>query len=533
MSGLLQDIRYAVRALVNAPGFTLAAVLTLALGIGANVAMFSVVYGVLFQPLPYREPDRLVLIRAEVDYVGANRPVPVSVQSKDLATWQRSFDAIAAPAFYDAGIVALSGDNGSEVLDSAVVSGGFFSTMGGPFAAGRPLGAADDALPSAVISERLAERLFGDPAHAIGRELQLAPRTYTVIGVAGRAFQFPSKKVDVWLPGGFAHAVNPRCCGFRGVARLTPDGTIGRAGAAVRPVFQSSSGSADKDVRTSVVRLTDDAVSTVRPALLILFAAVLLVLAIACSNLVNLLLARNAARRHEFAVRRALGAPASRLIRQLLVECAVLVTVSTAGGTLLARPILTALARLAGDAVPRMDAIHIDRPTLVFAACLAGLATILTGLLPALRAVRGPAIPNQDSSRTATPTGTRRLQRTMCIVQVALAVILLIGATLMGRSLAQLLRVDLGVSTDHVLTASMNLAFGARPTDAQTLARVDRVIENIRAVPGVRAVGVGTSLPPNVSRMRVTLRRTGDVGRLSGRSGARDAWILLGPADRG
>ena len=511
MSGLLQDIRYALRILAKAPGFTLAAVLTLALGIGANVAMFSVVYGVLLKPLPYREPDRLVLIRAEVDYVGANRPVPVTVQSKDLVTWQRSFDAVAAPAFYDAGIVALSGDNGSEVLDSAVVSGGFFSTMGGPFAAGRPLGAADDAWPSAVISERLAERLFGDPPRAIGRELQLTPRTYTVIGVAGRAFQFPNKKVDVWLPAGFAHSMNPRCCGFRAIARLTPDGTLERAGAAVRPLFQSSSGSASNAIRTSVVRLTDDAVSTVRPALLVLFASVLLVLAIACGNLVNLLLARNAARRHEFAVRRALGAPASRLMRQLLVECAVLVTAGTAVGTFLAQPLLAALAGLAGEAVPRMDAIHIDRPALLFAVCLAGLATALAGTLPALRAVRGPSSPNQDSSRTATPTGTRRLQRAMCIVQVALAVILLIGATLMSRSLVRLLRVDLGVSTDHVLTASMNLAFGGRPTDAQTLARVDRVIETIRALPGVRAAGVGTSLPPSVSRMRVTLRRSGDV----------------------
>jgi predicted permease len=512
MNGLLQDIRYAVRILVNTPGFTLAAVITLALGIGANNAMFSIVYGVLLRPLPYREADRLLLVRAEVDYAGAHRPVPVPVQATELKAWQRPFDSLTSPAFYAVETVALSGDNGSEVLDSAVVSSAFFSTMAGPFAAGRPLEPADEALPSAVISERLAQRLFRDPVDAIGRQLLLTPRTYTVIGVADRAFQFPSAHTDVWLPAGFAHAVNPRCCGFRLIARLDPNGTVERARAAVRPMFQSSAaGQSSNEIRTTVVRLSEDMVAAVRSALLVLFAAVLIVLVIACSNLINLLLARNAAREREFAVRRALGAPASRLMRQVLVESAVLAVAGTASGALLARPSLAALSRLAGDAVPRIDAIRIDRPALLFAVCLAALATIVTGTLPALRVAGGSAIPNQGSGSTATPVGTRRLQRTMCIVQVALAVMLLIGATLMGRSLVRLLHVDLGVSTDHVLTASLNLAFDGRPTDAQTLARVDRVIESIRALPGVRAVGVGTSLPPSASRIRLTLKRTGDV----------------------
>ena len=517
MDGLLRDIRYAVRLLIGTPGFTLAAVFTLALGIGANIAMFSIVYGVLLRPLPYREADRLVLVRAETDYAGAHRPVPVSVQANELKTWQRPFDSLTAPAFYATGIVALSGDNGAEVLDSAIVSGAFFTTLGGPLAAGRPLEDADDASPSAVISERLAQRLFGHPPDAIGRQLLLTPRTYTVIGVVDRAFQFPGANVDVWLPAGFVHAVNPRCCGFQLIARLGPNGTVERARAAVRPMFQSSAAGqapvtpTTNEIRTTVVRLSDDLVAAVRPALLVLFASVLMVLVIACGNLINLLLARNATREREFAVRRALGAPASRLMRQVLVESAVLACAGTACGAILARPIVTVLSRLAGDAVPRIGAIHVDRPALLFAACLATLATIATGIIPALRAAGGAAMSNQGSGRTAMSVGTRRLQRTMCIVQVALALILLIGATLMGRSLVRLLHVDLGVSTDHVLTASMNLAFGERPTDAETLTRVDRVIENIRTLPGVRAVGVGTSLPPSVSRIRLTLRRQGDV----------------------
>lgn len=515
MDGLVRDVRYAVRIVINAPGFALAAVLTLALGVGANIAMFSIVYGVLLRPLPYHEADRLVVVRAEVDYVGANRPVPVSVQTNELKAWQRPFDSIATTAFYTGtDVVALSGDNGSEVLDSAVVSSAFFATMAGPFAAGRPLDATDEGLPSAVISERLAQRLFRDPAHAIGRQLRLTPHTYTVIGVADRAFQFPSARVDVWRPAGFAHSVNPRCCGFQLIARLSPNGTVERARAAVAPMFQrSGTGQATVSdrVRTSVVGLSDDMVATVRPALLILAASVSMVLVIACSNLINLLLARNAAREREFAIRRALGASASHLTRQLLVESAVLAVAGTGCGVVLARLSLTVLPRFVWDAVPRIDAIHLDWPALLFAACLAILATILTGISPALRAVGEAAIPARGSGGTATPWSARRLQRAMCIVQVALAVMLLIGATLMGRSLVRLLNVDLGVSTDHVLTASLNLAFGERPTDEQTVARVDRVIESIRALPGVRAVGVGTSLPPSLSRMRVTLRRSGDV----------------------
>jgi predicted permease len=514
MDALLWDIRQAVRLAINAPGFALSAILTLALGIGVNVAMFSVVYGVLLRPLPYRDADQLVVARPEVDYAGAHRPTPIFVQSGEVKAWQRPFDSLTATAFYAADVVAVSGDNGSEVIDSAVVSDTFFSTLDGPFIAGRPLGAGDDASPVVVISDRLAQRLFGGAAPAIGRPLTLTKNAYTVVGVAGRGFQFPGADVDVWLPAGFQRTVNPRCCGFRLVARLDAGGTVARAGAAVEPMFDQSAGgrgAIKHEVRTSVVRLSDDLVSSVRPTLLVLFASVLLVLIIACGNLINLLLAQNTAREQEFAVRRALGASAGRLVRQLLVESALLAAAGAAGGVLLAGLSLTALARFAGHTLPRLDAIAIDRTALLFAAGLGVLTTILTGLAPALRARRETASPGFGSAGKATPPGARRLQRAMCVVQVALAVMLLTGAMLMGRSLVRLLHVDLGVETDHVLTASLSLAFGERPLDAQTLTRIDRVIEQIQTLPGVRAVGVGTSVPPSVSRLRITLRRSGDA----------------------
>jgi hypothetical protein len=198
----------------------------------------------------------------------------------ELETWQRPLDSIATIAFYTPDdVVALSGDNGSEVLQSAVVSSGFFSTMAGPFAAGRPLDRTDDQLPAAVISERLAQRLFGSPAPAIGAALPLTRGTVTVIGVVGRAYQFPRPDVDVWMPAGFVGSAN-RGFSFQVIARLDADGTVDRARAAVQPMFQSSAAAqrlASDGIRTTVARLPDDMVSAVRPALLVLFASVLIV----------------------------------------------------------------------------------------------------------------------------------------------------------------------------------------------------------------------------------------------------------------
>ncbi len=514
MGQILRDIRHAIRTLAGAPGFTAAAVLTLTLGIGANVAMFSIVYGVLLRPLPYRDPERLIVVRSEAQYAGTNRPVPISIQANELTAWQRRFDAIAEAGFHTTSdVVALSGDNGSEVLNASVVTSTFFATIGGPLVAGRALDTADDMSPSVVISHRLAARLFGSADRALGRQLVLTRQPYSVIGVADRGFQFPSADVDVWRPAGFVRSVNPRCCSFQMVARLESGGSVDRARAAIQAMLESavSAQQPHQGIQTTVVRLADAIVSSVRPALLVLFASVVMVLMIACGNLINLLLARHASREREFTVRRALGASASRLVQQLLVESALLTTAGAIGGAVLARLAIMLVPRLAGAGVPRIDDVQIDRPALLFAVSLAALATIVTGLTPALRAVRDAARPNHGSAGTVTSRGARQLQRVTCIVQVALAVMLLIGATLMGRSLVRLLSVDLGVSTDHVLTASLNLGFGERPPDAQTIARIDRVIDDVQRLPGVRAVGVGTSVPPSVSRMMVTLRRAGEA----------------------
>ena len=507
-------LRYALRSLARSPGFTAAAVITLALGIGANIAIFSVVYGVLIRPLPYRDADRLALIRTEVDITGEHRPMPVYLSTGDFDTWRRVGGDLFAPAFYSVDVQTLTTQTtGSEVLDTAVVSADFFSTLGGPMAAGRMLEPEDEAQPRIAISTRLAQRLFGSAATAVGRALTLTGHTYTVVGVVAPDFRFPEARVDAWMPAGFMRSINPRCCGFRILARLGAGVSIERARAAADAFARQPTAAGARPAgnpRAVALSLADDLVASMRPALLVLFASVLIVLVVACSNLINLLLARNTVRERDFAVRRALGASAGQLARHLLVENALLALAGTASGLLIAQASLAGLMRAAVRMVPRIDAVHIDAPVLLFAIVLAAVATIGTGMVPAIRAVSIADI-RARSSNASPPAASRRLQRAMCVVQVALAMTLVIGATLLARSLVRLLHTDLGVSTDHVVTASLNLAFGVRPTDAQAIARTEQVVNAIASRPGVRAVGAGTSLPPNASRFRITLKREGDA----------------------
>jgi putative ABC transport system permease protein len=510
-----RDIRYAVRRLGRTPAFTAVAGLTLALGIGANSAMFSIVYGILLRPLPYHDADRLVVVQREQDVAGAHRPIPAPFFSPvEMDAWQRlqSFDSTA---WYSAEVSALSTDAGTELLDSAVVSGNFFPTLSGFMAAGRPLAPADDLEPAAVISERLSARLFGTPQRAIGQPLILSSRSYTIAGVAQSALQFPSAKTDAWLPAGLMRTVNPRCCAFRMLGRLKSRVTIGEAAAEVAAsvkTLPSTAPEARSDMRATAVGLGDQLVATVRPALLILFAAVALVLLVACANVVNLLLARQMTRARETAIRLALGASRGRLVAQALIESGVLAAAGAGAGIALAVAGVRLLTRWEPPGVPRLDPVHLDLPVLLLSAALAVVAALGAGLGPAWHSTKSAAVPSLGAGTTTPAPGGRRIGRVLCAAELAVSVVLLVGASLLGRSLVRLMHTDLGVTTDHVVTASMNMAFGARPNDDQTLERVDRVIERIQALPGVHAVGAGTALPPNASRIRLTLRkRAGDA----------------------
>jgi putative ABC transport system permease protein len=508
------DLRYAVRTLWRAPGFTAVVVVTLALALGANTAIFSVVYGILLRPLPYRDSTRLVLIQREQDITGARRPVQALFFSPaDMDSWQQGLASLQSTSLYFTDAVALSTDNGSEVLATAVVSGSWFATLDGPILIGRPLGPADDQAPSIVISERLAQRLFGSVQDAIGQRLTLSAQPYTIVGVAGTEFQFPTADTEVWMPAGFVHTLHPQCCGSRMIGRLKPGESVARA-AMEASELANTIGAAipgtTGHLRATVVGLHDQMVDAVRPALLILFVAVGLVLIVACANVINLLLARYTARAREMAIRSALGASPRHLVAYALVESLLLAIAGAAGGVVVAIGSIAILARVAPAGVPRLDAVHVDLPVLLFSIGLAALAALGTGVLPAFRSANtADAVKWGPAGTTGTARG-RRTRSVLCIIQLAVSLVLVVGAILLGRSLVRLLQNDLGVTTDHVVTASLNLAFGARPTDAQALARLDRVIERVGVLPGVQAAGLGTSLPPNASRLRVTLRRTGE-----------------------
>jgi putative ABC transport system permease protein len=509
----LSALRPALRNLSRRQAFAATSIATLALGLGANIAVLSASYGVLVKPLPYRDAARLLVVRAEALYEGSSQPTSVSVQRDDVESWARSAVNLRNSAFYAEAASALIGDQGSEILTTAVVSSNFFDEMDGPLIAGRPLLSEDDREPVVVISERLARRLFGSVESAIGRSITLKPHVYAIVGVAGRSFDFPRDQVDAWVPKGFSQATDPSCCSFGVIARLASGVTVEAAGEEAKTLFNglASSVRGGSTLRVRALPLTEERVASVRPALLILSAATGLLLFIACGNVVNLSLARNTEREMEFAIRRALGAPASSLIAQLALEGAVLAVAAAATGLLFAFILLRLMARLSEGAVPGLETIELDSMSLVIGVGLAALTTIGTTILPALRVIQSSALPLRSWERGGRGAGIRALLRGMSAAQVAMAIVLLVGATVMNRGLLKLLAVDLGVTREHVVTASINVAFGESLDDAASLVRIDRLLESVAATPGVRAAGVGAAVPPHLARMQVTLRRGAEV----------------------
>src|SRR5207249_34285 len=401
LDGLTQDVRYAARTLRKRPGFAVAAVVTLALGIGANTCIFSIVYGILLRPLPYRDAERLVLVEAERDVGGAREPMRTYFPLPELDMFRARFSSFESVAFYATDEGVLSNDRRAERVDFATVSDAFFSTLGGAVRLGRALGPSDDMSPSLVISERVWRRAFGGSPDVLGQRVTLNSTRgdgsqratwrripFTIVGVAEATFQFPSPQIDVWTPAGLVRTVSPRCCSFLPVARLKPRATLNQASAdanAVAHTLSTTNARAYAGLRVRAVGLHEHLVRAVRSSLLILLAAVGLVLIVACANEMNLVLARNVARARESSVRVALGASRGRLVAQSVVESGLLATLGGTAGMALAAGMVEALRRLAPAELPRLDAVRVDGPVLVFAVAAAALGTLVTGLLPALQ----------------------------------------------------------------------------------------------------------------------------------------------------
>ncbi|HEY6442568.1 MAG TPA: ABC transporter permease [Candidatus Acidoferrales bacterium] len=507
LESLLQDVRFGLRMLRKNPGFTAVVVITLALGIGANTALFSVVQGVVLAPLPYPEPDRLVA-------VGESNPrfplVAVSYPNfRDKQRIARSFEQMAA--FGRQGY-NLTGPGTPEHLDGKEISSGFFSTLGVKLTLGRGFSPAEDVhggAPVVIISDRLFRNRFDGQPEALGKSLTLDGVAYTIIGVTPPGFHFEGD-ADVYTPLGEAA---PLILNIRAshwlfpIGRLRPGVSVLQAQAemsAIQKDLDQIYPDADRDLGMAVVPLKQQIVGNAGGTLLLLLGAVGLVLLIACANVANLLLARSAARTHEFAVRSALGANRTRIARQLITESVLL---SLAGGALGVLIAFWGVSRVPGFLpgreniwgasrfLPRSENIAVNLPVLLFAFSASIAVGILFGLAPALKNWNVDLQPALKEGGHGFASGHHRAQRVFVIAQMASTLMLLVGAGLLFRTLRSLWEVNPGFDTHHVITFRVGVSPSLTNTASRTRIAYQQLIERIRGVPGVQAADFTDVMP--------------------------------------
>jgi predicted permease len=502
---LVQDLRYAVRGLRRVPGFAAVAILTLALGIGANTAVFSVVRAVLLSRLPFAEPNRVARIWHANHATSMDRGV---VSEPDFDDWRKQTKVAASMGgyFFADGLsgVDLTGDGNPERLSAALVSAGFFETLNPRPLIGRTLTAADQEPGRnrvVVLGHGLWTRRFNADTGIINRTVQLNATPFTVVGVMAPAFAYPAQNsLDAWIPLSFFGPNDigrVRAARFMGViARLRPGTTHEMLAADLRTIAARNA-SAFPENRgwddVTVQPVHDSLMGDVRRPLIVLFAAVSLLLLITCVNLASLLLARASAREGELAVRAALGAGKGRIIRQLLTESVALSVLGGMAGIALAYGAVRALSA-SGIEVAGLSAARIDAAMLLFATAVAIACGMLFGLLPALRAA-GYSLQHRLRSDARGSVGGRgkRLRLGLVIVEVALSVLLVVGAGLATKSFARLTAVDPGFDPRNALVAMMSV--GQSHEGEERLTYYYRVLDAIAAVPGVQAVGSVRDLP--------------------------------------
>ena len=514
----LQDLRYAVRTALRDRAFSLIAIVTLALGIGANTAFFTIVHAVLLAPLPFHHPEQLVRVtidftRQHVQDVGLSIPELFDLRRSGL------FDDLAGVWPISAN---LTETDEPERVETALVDANYFSMLGVGAQVGRVFSAAD-AQPGitelAVISDALWQRRFGGDAHVLGKRIRIDNDMYSIIGVAPKTFRHPGRvtasDVEVWAPSGWLASPFPA----QPIRRsYVLQGALGRLKAGVTPALaQQRVDALAETLRTQypaeylagngwaprIIPLHDDLVGNVRPALLTLLAAVGCVLLIACANVANLLLARSSVRQREIAIRRALGAGRARLVRQLLTESLLLAAVGGAFGLLVAVWGVDALVQLSPSTLPRLQAVGVNATVLAFTAALSIVTGVVFGLAPAIQGSHADLHSvMRAATRSASAAGrSTRLRSVLVVGEFALALVLLVGAALLVQSFWRLQRVDLGFNPASVLTARLWLPQPNNPrsgpyfTHAARVLFYRRVIDRIAALPGVQAAGGVTSLP--------------------------------------
>jgi predicted permease len=501
MLTLIQDLLYALRMFRKSPGFAMIAVLTLALGIGANTALFSVVNGVLLNPLPYPHPEQLVAIHGKT--VGFDEG-PITYLN--FLDWERNNKTFSSIAIYRNQDYNFTGMSEPERLSGYMISAGFFTALGVNPILGRTLNAGDDQLgaaPVVILGGGFWKRKFGSSSDVLGKSLILNGKSYTVVGVVPATFSFYGHDRDVYTPIGQWNDPSFRDRSIdvssHAVGRLKPEVTLAQAKADMDVVAGNLAIAypvADKNVGIALVAMKEDIVGNAQPFLLVLSAAVGFLLLIACVNVANLVLARSTGRSREFAVRAALGAGRGRVIRQLLTESVVLGILGGAAGFLFALWGTKATLNTLPGFLPRANEVSLDMRVLVFTMALSLLAAIVFGLAPALKSSQ---INVQEALRESRSSGARhRLQRVFVAIEVGMAVLLLVGAGLMLRSLAALWRVDPGFTPSHAITFNLSMPSSSAITSAETRSRLRAFDDKMRFIPGVQAVSVTLGSRPMI-----------------------------------
>jgi len=504
MRNLVTDLHYGLRILLRNPGFTLAAIAVLALGIGANTAIFSIVNAVLLRPLPYQDATRIM----QVWHVPPAKSFPgmslFSVSPANYLDWQsqnRSFEQMAAYGFDSFNV---GGGERPEAIRGAAVAPGFFSILRVQPVLGRTFSPEEDRPGQGhvvILGHTLWRDHFAADTGIVGRNVLLDGQTYTVVGVMPPKFKFPAW-AELWVPLAWSNekrAVRGNH-NYMVIGRLKPEAAVQQAKAdlgAISARLEHQYPEDDKGWGATVVPLREEIVGDVRPALLVLLGAVAFVLLIACANVANLVLAKTLARKKEIAIRTSLGASRAAVLRQILAETLLLSLAGGALGLFLARFCITLIQKFLTDRLPSSTEITLDAPVLAFTVFLALLAGILAGLLPAVRFTRtdvNEAL-KQGQSRGSSDSSGSKTRGLLVVSEVALSLVLLIGAGLMIRSLLRLSSVQPGFDPNNVLTARLTVPGTKFSSPAAQISFYDQVLRKVRATPGVESAGLIDSLP--------------------------------------
>lgn len=539
-----RDIRFGARLLAKAPAFGVAGVTIVALGIGAVTAIFSVVYGVLLRPLPFREPQRLVSIWTTPRTLGRGRMYPAAADAREWRESNHVFDDIALVRSSAANLTVIAGGE-AERLQGARVSPNLFSVLGVSAALGRTFAVDEDQVGHeqvVLLSHALWQRRFGGDRSVVGRGMQLNGLPYTIVGVMPPDFQYPSPEFHVWIP----IVIDPLelsrqvTQNYRAVARLTPTATVEQARAdleAIAKRMEAAYPAGSRALGVSVDSMLRDAVSAVRPALIVLLGAVSCLLLIACLNLSNLLGARAAARGGEFALRLALGASRRRLVAQAIAEVTPILALGGLLGVAAAAWGVRAFVATAPVGMPRLESIGLSAPVIIGSMMILIFTGVVASLMPAITAWR-------SDFTAATKVGSRFSaggrphsagRRIGVAVQIAFAVPLLVGASLLIRSSLKLANVDLGFRPNGVATFNLSVPRTKYQSDMQVAAFFQRLVQAVANVPGVAHAGMVNRLPlaggqTMSSSARTTRGDTVELSSIDSRPVTPDYFAALGIA---